>query len=344
MGRFLAGLPGNPGSPFQKWEADPAWKRHRDEFNRAWARMEAGSLPGMLAFQKSELSREPIEGSVVFYPFSGPDALTLTLLFPHNRLYLMVGLEPAGTLPTAGRLAGQPLELELAKTRETLASVLRRSFFITRQMDRQFRGQVTDGLLPAILQLLVRTHHTVLGFRYVRLDEQGGVVQREANYQAPGKIGNKGVEIDFESDSDHRLHKLFYFSINLADNRLGNNRPFLRFLSGFRGMTTFFKSTSYMPHHREFSLIREQVLNLSGAVLQDDSGIPFQYFDPKQWRIELYGAYDRPYGSFKWFQQPALKKAYAALRPKPMGFRIGYGFSRAPSNLMLARRAGKPRG
>ena len=39
----------------------------------------------------------------------------------------------------------------------------RSSFFITRQMDHQFRGQVTDfGLLAPILQLLVRTGHTVL--------------------------------------------------------------------------------------------------------------------------------------------------------------------------------------
>ena len=39
-------------------------------------------------------------------------------------------------------------------------------------MDRQFRGQVTDGLCLPILELLVRSDHTILGFRYVRLDDR----------------------------------------------------------------------------------------------------------------------------------------------------------------------------
>ena len=65
-------------------------------------------------------------------------------------------------------------------------------------MDRQFRGQVTDGLLAPILQLLVRTGHTVLGFRYVRLDDAGEVIDRAVDYKAPTRYGNKGVEIEFQ--------------------------------------------------------------------------------------------------------------------------------------------------
>ena len=84
----------------------------------------------------------------------------------------------------------------LEAMRTTMASELGRSFFITRQMDQQFRGQVTDGLLLPILQLLVRTNHTILGFRYVRLDEQGQLIDRTLDYHAPTRYGNKGVEIE----------------------------------------------------------------------------------------------------------------------------------------------------
>ena len=80
------------------------------------------------------------------------------------------------------------------------------------------------------------------------------------------------------------------------------------------------------------------MLGGSAVILQDDSGIPYRFFNPADWRIQLYGAYDRPYGSFRWLEQPDLKKAYATLTPKPLGFRIGYGFSRIPSNLQLAIR------
>jgi len=102
-------------------------------------------------------------------------------------------------------------------------------------------------------------------------------------------------------------------------------------------MVTFFKSTSYMIHQKPFSRIREQVLDHSVAVLQDDSGIPYHYFTEKNWNVQLYGEFDKPYGSFRYLVQPDLKKAYAeGTNVKKLNFRIGYGFGKVPSNLQLA--------
>src|ERR1017187_9485593 len=168
LGRFLAGLPSRTGSPFGELEKQPAWIKHRTELDRAWGKLEEAALPAMRAFQQQELSALPIIKAPVFYPFSGPDALMVTVFFPKNPTYVMVGLEPAGTLPTVKQLGRKNLDAYLSNVRATGASELSRSFFITRQMDRQFRGQVTDGLFLPILQLLVRSGHTVLGFRYVR--------------------------------------------------------------------------------------------------------------------------------------------------------------------------------
>ena len=39
-------------------------------------------------------------------------------------------------------------------------------------MDRQFRGQVNDGLFVPILNLLARSGHTILGYKYVRFGEK----------------------------------------------------------------------------------------------------------------------------------------------------------------------------
>jgi len=219
-----------------------------------------------------------------------------------------------------------------------MASELDRSFFITRQMDRQFRGQVTDGLCLPILELLVRSGHTILGFRYVRLDDGGQIVERASDYHAPGRIGNKGVEIEFRRDNDQSVHKLFYFSVNLSDTRLQENRPFLSFLSRLQGSTTFLKATSYMIHKPEFSIIREHVLSESAAVLQNDSGVPYHFYLSLSWRVQLYGEYVRPYGSFRWLEQLDLRNAYLTQKPRPLPFRIGYGFRDVPSHLFFATR------
>jgi hypothetical protein len=339
-GRFIAGLPGTAGSPFASLEASEAWQEHRRRLDASWGRAEAGLITGIREFQTQELAGSPILSSTVFYPFGGPDALVATVCFPNSPAYVMVGLEPAGTLPTATQIERRKdLPKYLAEIRETMASELGRSFFITHQMDQQFRGQVTDGLLLPILHLLVRTQDTILGFRYVRVDEDGDVIERTPDYKALTRFGNKGIEIEFRTDSNRSVHKLYYFSVNLSDARLRENKPFLAYLSRLKGTTTLLKATSYMTHRPEFSLIRDVMLANSAAILQDDSGIPYRWFQPNLWTMQLYGNYDHPYGSFRWLEQPDLRKAYNAQGPKPLSMRIGYGYSKIASNLLLARRA-----
>jgi hypothetical protein len=338
LGRFLAGLPARAGSPFGELEEQPAWVEHRRELDRAWSGMERSSLPAMRAFQKQELGANMIPNATALYPFSGPDALMVTTFFPASRVYVMVGLEPAGTLPNPRQLGRKDLEKYLANVRATLASELSRSFFITREMDRQFRGQVTDGLFLPILEVLVRSRHTILGFRYVRLNDRGQVIERPADSIVTRKIPNKGVEIEFLRDDDQSVHKLLYFSVNLSDGSLRENQSFLSLLDTLQGADTLLKATSYMIHKPEFSIIRQRLLATSAAVLQDDSGIPYHFFDGRSWRVQLYGAYVRPYGSFRWLEQADLRNAYLSTGTKALNFRIGYGYGKIPSNLLLARK------
>lgn len=336
--RFLAGMPGTPGSPFLSLEEDDVWKQHRDLVDAAWKKADNELLQGLREFQAHELKSPPMTKGPVFYPFSGPDALMATEYFPLSPVYVFAALEPAGTLPSIEDIENKDLDQYLAATRSTMASELGRSFFITRQMDQQFRGQVTDGLLLPILQLLVRTNHTVLGFRYVRLDEQGQVIDRTLDYHATTRYGNKGVQIEFRTDGDQSLHQLYYFSANLADSRLKENKPFQIYVENMKGATTMFKSTSYMLHQPGFSLIRKLVLDNSAAILQDDSGIPYHLFESELWKVQLYGDYDRPYGSFKWLEQADLRKAYKQPGTKPLPMHVGYGYRKITSNLLLARR------
>jgi hypothetical protein len=338
-GRFIAGLPGTAGSPFATLETTDAWSEHRHRLDEAWHKAEASLISGLQEFQQKELNDALLQSSPVFYPFGGPDVLTPVLCFPQSPTYVMVGLEPAGTLPKLSQIERRGVAKYLAEMRETVASELSRSFFVTRQMDRQFRGQVTDGLLLPILHLLVRRHNAILGFRYVRLDEQGQVIDRTADYKAPGRFGNKGVEIEFRADSEPSTHKLYYFSVNLSDARLSENKPFLAYLSRLKGTTTLLKATSYMTHKPEFSLIRDQILAGSAAILQDDSGIPYRYFQTGAWKVQLYGDYRRPYGSFRWLEQPDLRRAYDSAGTKPLSVRVGYGYSKIASNLLLGRQA-----
>jgi hypothetical protein len=342
--RFLAGLPGKEGSSFAELEKEPAWKLHRAELDRMWSKTQNQGLTAMRDFQTRELSNDAIKKSPLFYPFSGPDALMMNVFFPYNSTYVMVGLEPPGTLPTAQQFRKKKdLAAQLAAERNTVNDVLGRSFFITQYMDRQFRGQVTDGLFQPIIHLLVRTNHTLLGYRYVRIDDDGKVVEREpATSAASAKIPNRGVEVDFLDDSSQAVHRLYYFSTNIADDHLNTNKGFAAFVSQLKGMTTYFKATSYMTHRPEFSIIRNLVLTGSATILQDDSGLPYKLYTAPQWRVQLYGNYDKPIRPFVWLEQKDLRQAYQSGNPKPLTFHIGYGLARLPSNLLLATRTEPP--
>src|SRR5262249_11645979 len=182
------------------------------------------------------------------------------------------------------------LTLFLGAVRQSMASVLGRSFFVTREMDKEFRGQLTDGLLPPILFLLARTDHQILGLRFIRVDETAHVVPMPPDGLTGVMFTDKGVEIEMLSKG--RTQRLFYLSTNLADNRLGQNAGFQTFITGLGTVRTLLKATSYMTHHPEFSIIRNDILAQSEEVTQDDSGIPYKYFDASVWKVRLFGEYE----------------------------------------------------
>jgi hypothetical protein len=335
LGRFLGGLPGKNGSPFAELEATEAWQEHARLSDKAWTTYAHDRLPALSAFARTELSDFNKAQTTVFYPFSGPDSLTATAFFPRAATYVLVALEPPGTLTGLSKFLKKDLPGELSELRTTFNSLLSRSFFVTRQMDHQLRGQVTDGVLPLVLVELVRTGNTVLGCEFQWVDESSRVLVRPAGQ----KIHDWGFALDFRNDADGSVHRLYYFSVNLASDHLDKNPEFQKQMAALGPVVTYLKSTSYMTHRPEFGTIRDRVLSMSTAVLQDDSGIPYKFFTPDKWNVQLYGEYQQPYGSFRYMVEPELKAAF--LKPenvKKLDFRIGYGYGRAPSNLELARR------
>jgi len=335
FGRFLAGIPGRADSPYAKFEKDSAWAVHRKAFATDWAKFEEKRVPVLSNFKKTALTGAPNSGGTLFYPFGGPDFVTANLFFPDNTSYVFVGLEPAGTVRPASAFEQKPLANTLPRIRLTLESLLIRSFFIPDQMDKQVRGQITDGLLPLLLVQMVRTGHTIRGHRYVTIDDEGNYVAREAT----GPEKNKGVLIEFQREGSEEVKRLAYFSVNVHNESLKDNKAFAAYMDQLKPMSSFFKSASYLPHRDDFSLIRDMVLAKSSAIAQDDTGIPFRFFDQGKWDVNLYGKYTQPYGTFKYRKQADLKVAFdKGQNVKDLGFFIGYGYGRAPSNLLVARR------
>ncbi|HEY3440206.1 MAG TPA: hypothetical protein VGK29_05625 [Paludibaculum sp.] len=338
--RFLAGLPGRESSPWKKLEADPAWVEHAANMDHLWALYQDKRRPGMEKFSKSELTGTPFAGAKIWYPFSGGDALTMLTFFPGHGDYAMSALEPPGRVPSPSEFEGGQMAEHLPAIAGTLASLLSKSFFVTREMDRQLRGQVTDGVAQPILILLTRLGYKVLSHTYVQIGDDGKLARRTLEAKRAAFGLNRGIVFEIQR-KDGPVEVLEYTSLNLDDSHMKDNSTYKKYVALLGRPATMLKATSYMLHSKEFTIIRDLILEQSAVIVQDDSGIPWKGFAPETWQVQLYGDYTKPFGKdFAFRTQPDLRAAYEAQRAsvRPLDFRMGYGAGRQTSNLQIARR------
>lgn len=339
--RFLAGLPGRPSSPYKVLEETPAWQQHVKDMQALWDKFEDGRQPAMRSFAQAELHAASDRARTVWYPFSGADALTMLTFFPGRKTYVMAALEPPGLVPEPAGFPAETLGDQLPGIAGTLQSLLQKSFFVTREMDRQLRGQVTDGVAEPILILLARSGYRVNGFEYIELNAQGHVLPRVPGPKRNAFGLNRGIRFDIQAENGGERSELYYISLNLDDAHMRSNRAFPAFVASLGPADTLLKATSYMLHSEQFALTRALILDRSASILQDDSGIPWRFFASGPWQVQLYGSYVQPYGeSFQFRKQPDLRAVYEAHKEqvRPLNFRIGYGAGKVTSNLQLARR------
>ena len=337
MARFLGGLKGRPDGPFQKLEETSAWTSYAAEFDASWKQLETEQLHAVDAFQQRELAPLQPRGQFVFYPFSGPDVLYLTKFFPEGKTMVMAGLEPVGNLRATERFKQQTLDRELAGWRQSVSTIFERSFFVTREMDSEFHGRVADGLLPMLLMLLERTGHSVEDVQYGRLSDAGEFLPEQQSEQLVRK--HKAVRIRLHRGDEMTSRTLYYFVTDLGP-AFEKNPAFSRFLDSLGTPDTLVKSASFLLHWRMCSAMRRYILDKSNLILEDDTGVPYSYFQNAAWKVRLYGEYSAPVKPFKRLYQKDLAAAFQdTARVKPLGFSLGYGFGRRPSSMILAIRS-----
>jgi hypothetical protein len=303
--RFLAGMPVGGGSPLAPLTQDPAWKQHAGYFNTAWTKLETRQLSKVRAWTAGNLHRR---GSNVFYMFSGPDFLYADAFFPDAKNYVLCGMEPVGSVPDVTKLALGPA---LYQVEGSLNSVLNYSFFQTKQMRQDFSATQLNGTIPVLMVFLARCGKTIVNI-------------------SPAEP--RGVRIDFNGGT------LYYFSADLSNGSVERSGV-LSFCRKLGRGDSLLKSASYLPPEDGFSTIRGFLLDQSDIIVEDDSGIPYHYFDPAKWQMRLYGKYQAPIDIFKQFFQPDLADAYAHSSPQALTFGIGYrGWDPAKSALIVGYR------
>ena len=329
--QLIAGVSNAAYAESMTGEQKAAWTDYSKTAAADWNRLKRRYVDRISAWRGKYLQKAP-GTNAVFYPFSGPDATNPLAFFPDAGEYVLVGLEPAGCIPSKVEDFTPEYWPALRQGWQTAASM---GFFKTENMERDLADGPASGVLPVLLFLIARAGNSVVDVTPVGITPSGALIPSNDK----GATETRGLTIHFK-DPGQRLRTLRYFALNLQNRRLARKPGTTKYLQTLPPGGTLVKSASYLMHKRYFSTIRGIILDRSTVVIEDDSGIPYHYFfEPAVWDVRLFGAYVQPISLFKTGLQEDLKAAYDAhTGVEPLDFSIGYKWRQNESNLLLAVR------
>jgi hypothetical protein len=324
ISHFLAGLPKQGLT--KEFEKFTTWQSYCSSLDDKWNDVTKNRIDQMNKWREDELGDVCLP---VFYPMGGPDVFNLLTFFPNSPMYTIVGLEPIFNLQTLEDIKKEEFANELVDyLQQSMDSLFKRSFFISKDMSVDLKK---FGVAPVIVALITRLKYEIIDFKIISYNKAN---EKSAEKETPSP---EGLKIIFRKKGSNNIQKLHYFRKNLHNT--ATIGPFLEHLETKAPIAVMFKSTSYTLHDKEFSQLSSFVQKNAALVLQDDTGLPYEILK-KYWEVTLYGEYVKPYGdSFKDFVQPDLASEYQTNSSiKKLDFRIGYGYGKAPSCLMIGRK------
>jgi hypothetical protein len=325
------------GSSIKYIDTNKVWLKHQKTFTRFWDSASIARINPITEFAKSDMKILGDSVKNLFYPFSGPDFLHANMFFPNAEKIVMIGLERVGKVPEVKDLKDKQLDVFLRAVRQSLDSIFIWGYFMTNDMNKDFaRSLELKGIVPVIMLTMAKTGFIVRDVRKVTINSKGEIVEGikgKKDLDNPKDTYISGIQIKYNKNNELLERTLYYFSHDASEENLKRTPEFTKFLAKQEFDATYLKAASYLCAY--LHTIRKQALKTK-YVLQDDSGILFEYFDAKEWYHYFWGKYLRPIAAFKWAKQPKLKEIYQKEENvKPLPFDIGYGSRIGAGNLML---------
>jgi len=321
-----AGILSGVDEPFNKFNYlydSSAWKDNKTFINASWSKLERNRLKPMEAWSGKELTAANKNCKTVFYPFSGPDFLTANAFFPEATELVMLGLEPVGALPVVDKLSNNMAKEYCNSFKQSLTDIFEKSYFITQYMLRDFQRQKVNGLLPVLCFFIKKTGHQITDIKYLVKQNNDSILEQEYSPRA------KAFGVKVTCVKNNITKTIYYFKYDVSNKQFNDTCVFYKFINRHtKSSITYIKSASYLLHANFMSNMKALILRNSNYVLEDDTGIPYNYFEEgRKWNIKLYGQYIQPVKNFPYLKMQkgimeAFKRDSASIKDIP--FHLGY--------------------
>jgi hypothetical protein len=337
VARLIAGLP-TDGGPLALLEQRRIWVEYGRAIDERWLKLKTKQLSKMSSWSVRELGPRSDAGREVLYPFSGPDLINMTTLIPGRPGYVMLSLEPVGSIPDLEGFDVPDFDRFFAMLQQSLSSALKWDFFQTKELREDLSVPGLEGVLPLLLFFAARDGQEVMDVRYPVVGPDGALEEIPATTgPPPSHDGVPGVRLSLRRGGTEAVVDLCYFAVDLGSYSVDQNRAFFSWVAGRGPFTTYLKAASYLMFKPKYKAIERFILEHSRDVLQDDSGIPFTDLQRGGWELALFGSYEAPIPLFASKYQEDLAQAYRIRTDvKPLLFSVGYKIRPRESMLMLA--------
>ena len=308
---------------------------YRSEMKQAFQKIDSLRLSPLSTWYQAELDSADVKlEQLTFYPFSGGDFLHLHTLYPGTNEYLMLAIEPVGSVPSFATVNRSEQNIALDELMRMLRDIFSKSYFVTKNMkgDIEVNRQI-KGMLPSILWGVSVTGHDIISVSSVALDSNGTARLKPVTALEGFE---HGVNVAFVKRGTATVQNVTYLACDISNKGFESNHALRAHLDKLPKFNSFIKAASYLPHYKSFSNIREVVLNKSSVHLQDDTGIPYKYFTA--FRPKLYGEYVYPVDDFdSSLFQVDLIKAYESSSSFSgrLPFSMGYHWMTKLQNQMI---------
>lgn len=314
----------------------PHWEFYSEYISTSWNKLEQQRLNKIKQWREKEIATIDTLTHTIFYPFSGPDFLTAATFFPKADTFILLGLEPVGTLPDFSKMTPEKQQEYTSSFTNALSDIFDKSYFITRKMLNDFQPQKLNGLLPVLCFFIKKMDYSIADIKYIYKDSTASI--KETDYFSKPSHKPFGVKITAIKDSCAKT--IYYFRYNVMDKFFNDSSTFYQYISHFNNYVTYIKSASYLLHNPFMTNIRNLILHNSIAILQDDTGVPYKYLaDSTKWTLKIYGEYTKPVKDFgkMGYQIDLAKKmkSDSAYIPK-LPFHLGYHWGNKKDVLLFA--------
>ena len=305
-------------SGVNKSRADELWKAYETHIGAP-----------MMKWAASEIEFKP--GGAVFYPFSGPDFVTVSSLFPNAGRYIMVAMQAGGAPAQLAAMPAPRQQAFQAKFLREWAKFSRLGFFRTDDLNEDLRDkQAYIGTTTILMTFAHYMGYEVKDVHTIALDEASGEFVRSD--QAPWK------SVRLVLSKSGRSATIDYVSADLSDGYLSQAHSMRAWLQKQSSHPVLLKAASHLLQESYFSVLRDMIVANAPMVVQDETGLNYTYLE-KMGKVQLYGGFLYPHELFNRNKQASLAQAYKSANDvKPLPFGFSYNKSPERRSIQVVKR------